>query len=78
MRKKKLAVEELQVESFDVTDAEGGRRGTVHAYSGATYCPTIEPRDCEPTDWGIYTCEGYGSCDPRYLCQDTHDPNVTC
>jgi hypothetical protein len=64
MRKLKLAVEELVVESFDPREEEEGRNGTVHAHAtDAGPCTIYE------------ACTRVDSC-PAELCwpQQTNDP----
>ena len=69
MRKQKLDIDHLQVESFETGRADG-LRGTVRAHiTGPTACDpdTCETRRgdscdaCDPSDWG--TCyPGVGTC----------------
>ena len=66
MRKIRLDVEELEVESF-AAEGEPEQRGTVHAMSDYP---------CE-TAYGNYTCDGYYSCDRWVECFPTFVEN-TC
>jgi hypothetical protein len=63
MKKIRLDVDALRVESFGTTKEEGAR-GTVLAHSGWSACPT----GC-----GEWTCLNYGSCDPYMECLHTGD-----
>jgi hypothetical protein len=67
MRKIRLKVQELAVESFDVPARGAAPRGTVRGMSDAEACATR---------WG-FTCAGYGSCDPWMECEGTLVDN-TC
>jgi hypothetical protein len=69
--KLKLALEELSVESFDVTDLEEGRRGTVLGNSatdpgsdswGDDTCGATCALDCNiSANWNCYT-DPFGGC----------------
>jgi hypothetical protein len=48
MRKLKLAITELVVESFDAVVPKDGQRGTVRANATEPYWCTIDPELCQP------------------------------
>lgn len=63
MKKIRLNVDALCVESFRTANGDGAPRGTVRAReSGMLNCMT---------GWGEYTCRYYGSCDPYMECLHT-------
>lgn len=80
MRKLRLELDTLSVETFDATPAQGEARGTVRGRSGWSFdrclwtyeseCPT---RLCTP---GVGTCDS--SCDPNQACDCRYTYNVTC
>jgi hypothetical protein len=60
MKKLKLRLESLDVESF-AAETEERARGTAMAFNAAVACSPAQP--CEPTgDDAVYTCDGV--CDP--------------
>lgn len=59
MRKIRLDLEALDVETFAASEAPGAR-GTVRAHS-----------DAGCTFFGGWTCHGFGSCDPNLECLAT-------
>lgn len=61
MKKMRIVVDELQVESFEV-QAVPAERGTVHAH-----VPNTDPGYCAPTQ-DAYCTYGYGCSDPRFTC----------
>jgi hypothetical protein len=78
MKRLKLNVEELLVESFASTDAPTSRRGTVHAHAQATYactegwdsCQTQE-ESCGGTCIDPGTCGYFSQC--MGWCESQHD-----
>lgn len=85
MRKLKLDLDELVVESFDTHAAASGR-GTVQGQAQYTDpricetngCPiqTVAVTACVATCWGQYTCDGYFTCaygDLENTCANTCD-----
>ncbi|WP_420130183.1 hypothetical protein [Longimicrobium sp.] len=68
MKKIRLNVDALRVETFRTADGDDAPRGTVRAHTGA---------DCGSgwsmcmTGCGGYTCLNYGSCDPNMECLHT-------
>jgi hypothetical protein len=72
MKKIRLNVGELSVDSFVVPGQHERVRGTVHGLDDSVYCPSDPPRTCAETAYGMFTCDGYGSCDPVLICQVTH------
>ncbi|HEX5868862.1 MAG TPA: hypothetical protein VFY65_00530 [Longimicrobium sp.] len=75
MKKIRLHLDALEVESFDVVAESAEIRGTVHGNTGdlrcTTDCPTIQVTCTEDTYQE--TCYG-ASCDIYHLCGDTRYP----
>lgn len=71
MRKLRLEVDELQVQTFEVSDRDG-RVGTVRGAERTLYCNTDEFATCENYTNGPGTCPA-DSCDNCYSwdCQST-------
>ncbi|HEU0014430.1 MAG TPA: hypothetical protein VFQ45_12140 [Longimicrobium sp.] len=69
MRKLRLNVDELRVESFDTAAGSGAGRGTVHAAQvQADCCDGCCDGcgcgcSCRGTCWGRQSCPGYHTCD---------------
>lgn len=76
MKKMKLEVESLVVESFDTGPDAAGERGTVRGHGGNTVQPAQSDRGtcfCQPTGFCIQTDDDF-SCAVT-LC---NDPSCTC
>jgi hypothetical protein len=76
MKKIRLRLDTLEVESFELVANAEESRGTVHGHTGdlrcTTDCPTIEITCGEDT----YQASCYGaSCDIYHLCADTRNLN---
>ena len=75
MKKIRLHLDALEVESFDVAGEPEEPRGTVHGNTGdlrcTTDCPTAPVTCTEDTCQD--TCDG-PSCDIYHLCADTRYP----
>ncbi|HEU4884797.1 MAG TPA: hypothetical protein VFT45_21245 [Longimicrobium sp.] len=76
MKKIRLRLDTLEVESFQPAAATKEARGTVNGYTGdlrcTTDCPTIQITCTEDT----YQDSCYGaSCDIYHLCADTRNLN---
>jgi len=75
MKKIRLDMEALAVESFAVVNERKQPRGTVRAFTGdllcTTLCPTVE-QTCT-VETAAATCAG-ASCDIYHLCGDTRYP----
>jgi hypothetical protein len=54
MRKTRLKIEELDVESFPTRDVDAGERGTVHAHQTYIFegCGQTQFQTCAPTNLG--------------------------
>lgn len=88
MKKLRLNLDELEVESFE-TEAEHAERGTVHGHAQysaycppgeslqASNCPTCQ-QTCVATCYGQNTCEGVFTCGPGSTCLGTCDPFNGC
>jgi hypothetical protein len=76
MKKIRLHLDALEVESFELVTHAEEPRGTVHGNTGdlqcTTDCPTIQPTCTEDTYQ--FTCYG-ASCDIYHLCADTRPLN---
>ena len=76
MKKIRLDVDALRVESFPTAKQDGAARGTVRGHTGVD-CGT-EWMTCV-TERGEYTCLNYGSCDPAFMCLNTGNlPSCDC
>ncbi|HEX8903916.1 MAG TPA: hypothetical protein VF771_03700 [Longimicrobiaceae bacterium] len=78
MRKLRLHVEELDVETFDTTTAEADSKGTVFAHSLDPNCGHTPDQYClaETVD-----CSQSPYCDPTYTCNTATDcsfANTNC
>ena len=64
MRKLRLHLDELAVESFDTAKTPADARGTVHANSAYNTCQWSCQCETthEPTGYGQETCDGYQTC----------------
>jgi hypothetical protein len=62
MRKLKLDVDRLAVESFAAAEERPTARGTLRGMMSGSECAT---------GWGDATCRGFGSCDPWMECDAT-------
>jgi hypothetical protein len=70
MKKMKLALDDLAVESFAPAE-DPQRRGTVHAHDSGPY--TDECLSC-----GVETGCGYGGCDSQHCSQGCGSNTCTC
>jgi hypothetical protein len=71
MKKMKLALDDLAVETFAPAEPPENR-GTVHAHDSGPY--TDECLSC-----GVYTGCGFGGCESEYPCGHTEAcPTATC
>ena len=66
MKKLKLNLEDLQVESFDTTPQTLKQNGTVFGFSHECESEDTECTTCDPTAFNPPTCNGCtsGSCGP--------------
>jgi hypothetical protein len=75
MKKLRLRLDALEVDSFEVPGRTEAARGTIHGRTGdlrcTTDCPTAQITCTEDT-YDV-TCAG-ASCDIYHLCQDTVYP----
>ncbi|WP_420130184.1 hypothetical protein [Longimicrobium sp.] len=69
MKKIRLNVDALRVESFRTEAGNGDPAGTVRAHESGSDCGS-DVSNCM-TGWGAYTCRYYGSCDPYMECEHT-------
>lgn len=69
MKKMKLDMDELRVDSFD-TDAPEARGGTVRAFQTGFFDDTCHScaADCGPTR--AWSCRGYGCTDEVLVCHE--------
>lgn len=83
MKKIRLDLGRLNVQSFVISDEGERPRGTVHGEQATRgcgftdYCEftldcVSQATDCGPTGYGVASCAGFASCDLAIFCNATH------
>jgi hypothetical protein len=79
MKKRKLNLENIAVESFETEHGTGTLRGTVHGHA-SVYCSQNPDRTCDAATCGEYTCHfwtcacGEGGSGPADSCVLSYCP----